>query len=111
MGQWFPNKEIIPIASLMMPSGHAALMAGVRLHRDVAALRTIEALWAYAAAHAGQWPAQLADVRQTPIPLDPVTGQFFPFQVQEDRGQLLLTSQADFTRLSEKRFAIELKAP
>ena len=86
LGQRFPSREIIPIASLMMPAGQAAMSVGVRLQRDVAALRTVEALRAYAAAHAGQWPTHLVDVVQTPVPLDPATGQAFPFQEQDGRG-------------------------
>ena len=109
LGQRFPSREIIPIASLMMPAGQAAMSVGVRLQRDVAALRTVER-FAYAAAHAGQWPTHLADVVQTPVPLDPVTGQAFPFQLQDGRGQLLLTPLPDYPKLQGKRYEIELRA-
>ena len=36
---------------------------------------------AYAAAHDGQLPASLNDVKDVPIPLDPVTGKPFEYKV------------------------------
>ena len=52
-----------------------------RLERQLALLRCVEGLRLYAAEHAGQLPAKLADV---PVPLsnDPFTGQPFLYQRQ-----------------------------
>ena len=111
MGGGLGSKEIIPIASLLMPAARSAMFAGARLQRDLAALRTIEGLRAYAAAHDGQWPAQLQDVKQTPIPLDPITGQPFPFKVQQGRGELLLTPQPDIRNLPGRRYQLEFRIP
>ena len=82
-----------------------------RLRHYVDALRTIEGLRAYAAAHEGRWPEKLQDVQQTPIPLDPITGQPFPFEVREGRGELLLSPQPDIRNLPGRRYQIEFQAP
>jgi hypothetical protein len=51
--------------------------AGTRLERQVAALRCVEAIRLYAAAHEGKLPAALADVTEVPLPIDPFTGKGF----------------------------------
>jgi hypothetical protein len=66
--------------------------------RRVALWRTVEAIRAYAAAHDGKPPARLQDLKQTPAPLDPMTGQPFAYKVQNDH----VTIEAP---------AIELAAP
>jgi hypothetical protein len=53
--------------------------------RRIAMLRTVEAIRAYAAAHGGQAPARLEDLRDTPAPLDPMTGQNFKYQNDGER--------------------------
>jgi hypothetical protein len=105
------SKEIIPIAGMMMPAVRSAMFAAARLDRDIAALRTIEGLRAYAASHNGRWPKQLQDVQQTPIPLDPITGQLFPFEVREGRGELLLSPQPGIRNLPGRRYQIEFQTP
>jgi hypothetical protein len=105
------SEEIIPIASLLMPPVRTAMFATARLDRDLAALRTIEGLRAYAAAHEGRWPARFQDVQQTPIPLDPITGQPFPFEVREGRGELLLSLQPGIRNLEGRRYQIEFQTP
>ncbi len=57
-----------------------------RADRRIALLRTVEAVRAYAAEHDGQVPARLEDLRDTPAPLDPMTGQKFKYQTD---GQLV----------------------
>src|SRR5262249_20285684 len=49
----------------------------VRLERQVAALRCVEAVRGHAAAHGGAPPRTLADVKDFPPPTDPVTGKGF----------------------------------
>jgi hypothetical protein len=56
-------------------------MAQARLDQRIALLRCVEALRLYAAGHEGRLPARLADV-EVPLPLDPVTGQPFAYEVQ-----------------------------
>jgi hypothetical protein len=57
------------------------MYAPARLERRIAALRCIEAVRMYAAAHDGKLPASLADISDVPIPIDPVTGKDFAYDV------------------------------
>jgi hypothetical protein len=67
----------------------------LRLERRVAALRCIEALRLYAAAHGGKLPARLSDITEVPVPDDPVTGKGFVYQVNGDRVTLCDPPLAD----------------
>jgi hypothetical protein len=49
--------------------------------RELAMLRTVEALRDYAARHHGQPPTALTDIKCLPIPLDPLTGKSFQYEV------------------------------
>ncbi len=55
--------------------------ARAALERRINLLRCVEAVRAYAAAHDGKLPASLNDVKDVPIPLDPVTGKPFEYKV------------------------------
>ena len=57
-----------------------------RMDRRVAALRCVEAVRLYAAAHDGKLPASLDDVTDVPIPMDPVTGKPFGYRLVGDRA-------------------------
>lgn len=77
----------IPIFGQLLPSVSRAIFSGTRLDRHVAALRTVEALRLYAAAH-GKFPARLTDMVDTPIPLDPVTGESFEYRLDGENAIL-----------------------
>ena len=70
----------------LFASIHASALAAVqveaRLPRRVAMLRTVEAVRMYAAAHDGRLPASLGDVREVPLPVDPVSGSAFAWTVE-----------------------------
>jgi len=68
------------------PTIKTSLTNLAKADRRIALLRTVEAVRGYAAAHDGQVPAQLEDLRDTPAPLDPMTGQKFKYQTE---GQLV----------------------
>jgi hypothetical protein len=76
------------LASLLMPALEKVMAAPVRLERKVAALRTIEALRLYAAAHGGKLPARLEDVTEVPLPLDPWTGKAFRYRLEDGKATL-----------------------
>lgn len=71
-----------------LPAIDKVVAASVRLERRVAALRCIEAIRLYAAAHDGKPPASLDAVAEVPIPLDPMTGKAFAYRVSGDRATL-----------------------
>jgi hypothetical protein len=75
-------EEGIPYASLLLPAAQKVFQAEARTDRRIAALRCVEAIRLYAAAHDGQLPQQLSDITAVPIPIDPVTGKEFEYQAQ-----------------------------
>lgn len=59
-----------------------------RLDRRIAALRCVEAIRLYAAAHDGKLPAALNDIKEVPVPIDPVTGEPFQYKLDGDKASL-----------------------
>jgi hypothetical protein len=60
-----------------------------RVDRKIAALRVIEALRLYAAAHDGRLPDRLTDVTEVPVPDDPGTGRPFEYSREGDTATLV----------------------
>ena len=71
------NREIIPLASLLLPATSAAKHAETRNDWNIAMLRIFEAMRLYAATHDGQWPDRLSDITEVPIPVNPFDGKPF----------------------------------
>jgi hypothetical protein len=82
------SREIVPLASLIIPAVASISQASARSERTIAMLRTIEALRIYGAAHDGQLPASLADVTDVPMPVDPFTGTSFVYRREGDAAVL-----------------------
>jgi hypothetical protein len=77
---WRSGQEIIPIAGALLPAVQSAKTAEVRIDREIALLRTLEALRLYGAANRGRLPGSLDDITQVPVPLDPVRGEPFYYR-------------------------------
>lgn len=60
-----------------------------RLDRNIALLRTIEAIRMFAADHSGQLPGSLTEITSVPIPADPVTGKDFIYRRIDTRNARL----------------------
>lgn len=82
------RNHVFPIEALM-PAVSKAHFATVRLDRQIAALRTIEALRLYAAGHDGKFPAKLSDLTEAPAAIDPVTGKPFEYRVVDGKAIVL----------------------
>lgn len=80
--------ERLPLAGLFLPAIQKVFFATTRIDRKIAALRCIEAIRLYAAAHDGKLPAALNDITEVPIPIDPVTGKFFEYSMEEGKTTL-----------------------
>jgi hypothetical protein len=80
-----PSSDVpaLPIAPLFLPAIRRAWAAHARIDRRLAALRCVEAIRLYAAAHGGKLPATLADLREVPVPADPYTGKPFAYRVRD----------------------------
>ena len=59
-----------------------------RLERQIDALRVVEGIRDYAAQHDRQLPASLDAITETPIPVDPLTGKPFQYEVKADEAIL-----------------------
>ena len=82
------DREIIPMVSLLLPALQAGRAAQVRMDRDIAALRIIEALRMYAADNDGNLPSKLDDIKQVNIPLNPATGKPFVYRLEGETAIL-----------------------
>ncbi len=90
-------KERVPLDILIGYEGQFSIFAPVlakvyqnraHLDRKLAALRIIEALRLYAANHEGKLPAALADIKEVPIPIDPITGKGFEYKLVDGKARL-----------------------
>lgn len=71
-----------------LPAIQKVVVAPVRLQRRIAALRCVEAIRLYAAAHDGKLPATLDAISDVSIPIDPMTGKAFTYRVSGERATL-----------------------
>jgi len=60
-----------------------------RLDRNIALLRTVEAIRMFAADHSGQLPGSLTEITALPIPADPMTGKDFIYRRIDARNARL----------------------
>jgi hypothetical protein len=101
------GREVLPIASSLLPAMQAARSTQVRLDRDFAALRLIEALRMYAAKHAGGLPAKLEEIKQVPVPLNPATGKPFLYHLDGDVAVVELPLSDGFPGIN-RRYEIKI---
>jgi hypothetical protein len=71
----------LPVAPLLLPAVQKVLASRVRMDRRIALFRCIEGVRLYAAEHDGKLPASLGEVKGVPLPVDPVTGKAFHYEV------------------------------
>jgi hypothetical protein len=103
------DSEILPMVSMLLPAVSACRAAEVRLERDVAALRVIEALRMYAADNGGQLPKQLSEIEQVPVPTNPATGKPFVYRLDGEKAILELPP-SDQVIAGNCRYEIEVAA-
>jgi hypothetical protein len=84
-----PDTEAVRFAREFAAAIHKVMAAQNRIDRKVAALRVIEALRIYAAAHDGRLPDTLSQVTEVPVPDDPGTAK--PFDYRKDGETATLT--------------------
>jgi hypothetical protein len=82
------DSPAIPLAPLVLPAIQKVMMARTRLDRRLAALRCVEAVRLYGAAHGATLPATLSAIKQVPVPIDPGTGKEFTYQVTGEKASL-----------------------
>jgi hypothetical protein len=72
-----------------LPALQKVIATTARMDRRIAALRCIEAIRIYAAAHDGKLPPALDAVTEVPVPIDPMTGKAFTYRVSGERATLI----------------------
>ncbi|MEM7681219.1 MAG: hypothetical protein AAF288_04610 [Planctomycetota bacterium] len=77
-----PGGPGMKFAGVLLPAVTAANRTMVRSMHRFAQLRTFEAIRHYAALNGGRPPASLEDI-DLPIPINPWTGEPFPYRVEE----------------------------
>ena len=85
-----PDTEAGRLVRWFLPAISRVQLAQVRIERKLAALRTIEALRMHAAAHGGELPEKIDQVKIVPAPNDPGTGK--PFEYRRDGQTTTITS-------------------
>jgi hypothetical protein len=66
-----------------------------RTDRRLAALACVEALRLYAASHEGKWPTNLEEITEVPVPVDPVTGKPFEYELNGEWAVLSIPIPPD----------------
>jgi hypothetical protein len=84
-------------------------LSAARVDRHLAALRTVEALRQYAAKHEGNLPAKLANVKELPVPPDPLTGKPFEYLVEGDKATLYLEKSDEEKPKPVLTYYVEMK--
>lgn len=84
-------REIIPLASFVLPASTAARNAETSFQWNLAMLRVFEAMRVYAAVHEGRWPNTLSDIIEVPIPTNPYDNKPFVYERRGDKA--VLTSE------------------
>ncbi len=82
------DREIIPLATLLLPAIMQVRISEVRLQRDFAIVRTVEALRLHAAAHDGHLPNKLDQLTTVPVPVDPFSGKLPSYQLDEETATI-----------------------
>ena len=82
------ESEPIPLASVLLPAVAHCQVAMTRTERRLAALRAVEAIRMHAAAHDGKLPKSLGEISDVPVPVNPFTGQAFPYRLVGDTAVL-----------------------
>jgi hypothetical protein len=102
------KRELIPLTSSFIPDRRLglAMFGFARAERQLAALRSIEALRLYAAGHAGKLPVSLSDVKEAPIPINPVTGRAFPYRLEGETAVLDADGGPDNVEHSRTQYRI-----
>jgi hypothetical protein len=79
---------IAVLVGLLIPAMSKVYDAHTRTDRLIVSLRVVEAIRLYAAKNGGKLPAKLSDIKDVPLPLDPVTGKGFDdyYQAKDDRA-------------------------
>ena len=98
-----PLLSVIPAMGRMYTSAAHA-------ERAISVLQIIEALRAYAAGHGNQLPKALSDITETPVPIDPMTGLAFDYEMRGSIAILKSTGGPQAEPRDQVEYRITLRA-
>ncbi len=104
------ERTLNPLLSIL-PGLGAVNSSAAAVDRSIAALQTIEALRDYAAGHAGKFPDSLADLTDTPTPIDPMTGKLFQYQHEAQKAVLIAFVPEGVSQRFSQRYELNLDHP
>jgi hypothetical protein len=81
------RREIIPIASLLLPAVNSCKQAETRISWRIAQLRVLESLRLFAASH-GRLPDRLDEIASVPVPSNPFDGKPFTYRRDGNKADL-----------------------
>jgi hypothetical protein len=99
--------EGVPLI-LFLPAIRKVYTATARLDRHIAALRCVEGIRLYAAAHDGKLPAALDQITEVPIPGDPMTGKSFEYRANGNKAHLSAAAPPGMAAFPQNGLAYEL---
>ncbi len=83
-----PDAPALPLGRMILPALSKTFYARARIERQLVALQCVEAVRLYAATHDGRLPPALSAIKDVPIPVDPMTGRAFDYELLGDRATL-----------------------
>jgi hypothetical protein len=89
------ERTLIPLGLQTLKRLRNVRTSIARTEREISVLRFAESLRLYAAGHDGRLPASLTEIKEVPIPLDPVTSAPFEYRVEEGRAVIAGPPMAD----------------
>jgi hypothetical protein len=104
-----PRTEGTWIGRMLVPALDRVNYAQDRLQRKIDAQRIIEALRLHAAAHGGELPDHLSDIKVVPVPNDPGTDR--PFEYHRDGNTATLISRIpdEQARITALRYRVTIR--
>jgi hypothetical protein len=84
--------ESFAIVGTLLPAMKQVYVAALRREVFLSGLQVIEALRMHAAGHDGQLPQSLEEITTVPVPKNPVTGEPYPYRIQDQRALLEIES-------------------
>ncbi len=81
------RKPAVGAFGQLLPAYYKVMVAKIRLHQSVALLTVAEGVRAYAADNGGKLPAAL-DAVKLPLPVDPVTGKPFLYELKDGKATI-----------------------
>ncbi|MCA9246121.1 MAG: hypothetical protein KDA42_03370 [Planctomycetales bacterium] len=97
------EREILPLASLLLPAIGNARRAQARGERRLVELQTIESLRYFAAAHGGKFPGRLDQIVDHPALINPMTGQSLVYRVE---GKTAILEAIEDAQAAPRRYRI-----